>query len=327
VGFLVGARAKQLMAALQMAPSALKSLLKSMATTPEDSNGAEDAQGDQEEELEVKDIHDFLDTDAIPGLDDHADLIFNPIVMYKIKVAKDEARKEKRRQQLIADGYDPDAMDEDEANAAAGGAGAIRQNALATLVEHGARVTPVSGGLSAEAAAREERKRQIRTIDSYLARSMDLDVARVPVAHRKAATLGTRKYTSALDMARITSIKRAGGDTDARWGRVLTVAKSARNQLREIKRTKPHLLGPKPTRLTAKRKSLKGEEPLGFEKGGEEEEEEDSDDDGEPQRRGARNLAAELSTLTQEMLDASSEEGEEGDGDADYKADDADLAA
>ena len=113
--------------------------------------------------------------------------VFNPIMMYKLKLAKEEARKEKIRAQLIADGYDPDAMDADDAAAVAGGAGAVRNNALFTLISAGARVTPISASQSAEAAAREDKKRQLRNIDSYLAKNMEADVARVPLAQRKQA--------------------------------------------------------------------------------------------------------------------------------------------
>ena len=48
------------------------------------------------------------------------------------------------------------------------------------------------------AAAREDKKRQLRNIDSYLAKNMEADVARVPLAQRKQAYRGT-KYTTVGD--------------------------------------------------------------------------------------------------------------------------------
>ena len=53
----------------------------------------------------------------------------------------------------MADGYDPDAMDEME-QAAAGDTGGVKQNALATLVNAGARVTPMAASQSADAMAK-----------------------------------------------------------------------------------------------------------------------------------------------------------------------------
>ena len=131
----------------------------------------------------------YIEPSGIPGLDDHLETIFNPIVMYKIKVAKEEARKEKMRAQLIQDGYDPDLMDDDDANAVAP---AIRQNALSTLISVGARVTPMGSSQSAEAAAREDKKRQLRNIDTYLAKNMEAETTRVPLAQRKAKQEGAR---------------------------------------------------------------------------------------------------------------------------------------
>ena len=238
-GFVTGARAKQLATATKMMAASLKTILKKLAPAEADDEGQAEAATHENpiDDIDLTDVDGFLDTDGIPGLDDHLETIFNPIVMYKIKVAKEEARKEKMRAQLIQDGYDPDLMDDDDANAVAP---AIRQNALSTLISVGARVTPMGSSQSAEAAAREDKKRQLRNIDTYLAKNMEAETTRVPLAQRKAKQEGAR-YVSALEMARKTAVKRAGGDVQERINQIPTMAKSARNQLRFLKTSRPDI--------------------------------------------------------------------------------------
>jgi len=242
IGFITGARAKQLIQATKLTATALKTIIKSMAPSKEDDKGAaEEAAGEEaEEEGNVPSVDDFMNNDNVPGLDDHPDLEFSPVFLYKVKVAKEEARREKRRQQLLTEGYDPDQMDEAAAEGMAGGG--QRQNALATLIQAGARVKPVGGGQSAEAALREDRRRQIKTIETYMTKNLELDTQRVSLAQKKvAASSKGKKYLSALDAARLTTVKRAGTDTEARTAHATTYAKAGRHQLREILSSKPQM--------------------------------------------------------------------------------------
>ena len=235
LGFITGARAKQLLNAAKLAPSALKTILKSLGVAPPEPGAAEEAANeDVAIEDPVQSIDDFINSDAVPGLDDHPDLEFSPVFMYKVKVAKEEARREKRRQQLLTEGYDPDQMDDEDAQAAA--AGGDKKNALATLIEAGARVTPLVASQGAEAKLREDRRRQIKTIETYLNKNMELDVTKSSLHERKtAASSKGKKYLSALDAARLTTVKRAGSEAEERALLIATVyAKGGRNQLREL---------------------------------------------------------------------------------------------
>ena len=77
----------------------------------DEQDGADDneAEEDEEEEEKVVDILDrYLSTDVDYGLDDHADVVRNPILMYQVKLAKEAERLEKRRAALIAEGFDED---------------------------------------------------------------------------------------------------------------------------------------------------------------------------------------------------------------------------
>ena len=66
---------------------------------------------DEPEEEEGKDadkekdaLEDFLQTEEVPGLDDHEDLEVSPVIMYQIKLSKDAQRLQMQREALAAEG-------------------------------------------------------------------------------------------------------------------------------------------------------------------------------------------------------------------------------
>ena len=69
--------------------------------------GGQDSQEDEEDDAakpedELKEIlEEFLTSDALPGLDDHHDSTINPLMMYQIKKAKEQVRRQKAIDQLI----------------------------------------------------------------------------------------------------------------------------------------------------------------------------------------------------------------------------------
>ena len=167
LGFLVGTRAKQIIAAAKKSAKALVTLKELLKAGADEQDGADDneAEEDEEEEEKVVDILDrYLSTDVDYGLDDHADVVRNPILMYQVKLAKEAERLEKRRAALIAEGFDEDEVDrilEAEARGDFVGVGrsGAKMNPLALLISVGARAKPLAGGGGAEAAAADERRR------------------------------------------------------------------------------------------------------------------------------------------------------------------------
>lgn len=314
MGFLVATRGKQISSLVKLIPASLRSLFKAADEDKDDGQAEDQVDAEDEGADDLQNLDNFLNSDHLPGLDDHADIEFNPIIMYKIKIAKEEQRKEKARAQLISDGYDPDDMEEADANALAG-AGDGKPTALAIMVAAGARVTPMAASNSAEALAREDRRRQVRSIDTYLNRYMDVDVTRVQKKTEGHAGGAKKKKQSALDVAN--TVGSGTRPEDAVKRLALQSARWSRTQLREIHRVKPILFKPS------------GSNPI--------------DEDAKVRRRTGKALTSEdqadilkgLAELDQLELEddeagegEEDEEGEEGDqGEEGAGEDESDLAA
>jgi len=291
-GFLLGTRAKQLIKATKNAGKALislRELLKSGAEDEEKDDGEAEAVDDQVELDDSKPeefLDEFFSMEITSGLDDHADIIRNPILMYHIKIAKDEQRREKRRQQLLADGVDEETVNQVMENemmglGGSGGGGDGKQNALATLIAAGARVTSVGDSSTAEAAAAEERRRNARTIDTFLSKQRGIDVKKTTRPQGGASKLAM----SALDMAYKTSKEPYGGQMAKLTEQKVDIAKQGRVSLRAWQRTRKEIVF------------------------------------GEGERRSAKQAADLLSTDMQSALLAELEGGDEEDEDDDLDAD------
>jgi len=241
LGFCVGARARQLVASVRMVPTALRSLIRSLAPAQEDDKENESGQADDALDSELPDdveldFNSLLNSDLVPGIDDHPEIEFNPVIAYQIKVSTDAARKEKQRAQLIADGFDPDEMDDVAQEAAGTG---VKPNALAVLEANGARLTSMASSQSSDTMAREDRRRQLRTIDAYLAKEYNVDVVRVPAKKGTSESgHGTgQKKQNAFDVARLSNVPFAFDAIKSKFHH--GTAKSARVQLRAIQRVRP----------------------------------------------------------------------------------------
>lgn len=239
VGFLIGARAKQLVEKVKASANAvitIKELLKAGADDAAGDDGAEEADGEGEEEEEepAELLEQFMNMQDLRGLDDHADIVRNPIIMYHVKLAKEDARREKRKQQMIAEGMDEEDAERILINEAAGGgqlsAGDGRLNALAVLIAVGARVTSTDQSESAESVLAEERKRNARTIDTYLQKHLGIDTAKVQ--RPKSST--HKSAANALEVALRTSKEPFGGTRATLVSETAEYAMRGRNALREI---------------------------------------------------------------------------------------------
>lgn len=258
-GFLLGTRAKQLIKASKNAGKALITLKELFKAGAED-DGKDDGEAeavDDQIDLDDNKPEEFLDQffsmEVTNGLDDHADIVRNPILMYHIKLAKDEQRREMRRQQLLADGMDEETvnqmMENEMMGLGGGGGGDGKQNALATLIAAGARVTSAGDSSTAEAAAAEERRRHARTIDAFLNKQRGIDVKKTTRPQGSASKLAM----SALDMAYKTSKEPYGGQMAKLLEQKVDIAKQGRVSLRTWQRTRKEIVFGEGERRSAKK--------------------------------------------------------------------------
>ena len=164
LGFVVGARTRQIVAKVKAIGKAVLSLnlllkIKDAAANGMDSAEAtNDGEEDELEEENKKDkdledefLEDFLMNDEDTGLDDHPDVDINPVMMFNIKKAKELARAETQRALMAAEGLSEEEINERMLMGDAGqGQGDMRPNALAVLIAAGARVEAAKGATSEE---------------------------------------------------------------------------------------------------------------------------------------------------------------------------------
>ena len=242
-GFLLGTRAKMILAAAKVSGKALitlKELIMAGSKDAED-DGAADAVDEPDEDNKDEPpelLEKFLSNETTYGLDDHADIVRNPVLMYQVGQAKAAARREIRKQQLIADGMDEEDAEQaliDEMTGALGSSGggpSAGQNPLATLIAAGARVTALADSMGADAAQAEERRRQARTIDAYLTKSRGIDTTKTQ--RPKVGEGVGRKKASALEVAIRSKDRPFGGLFMQLDGEKIKMAKDGRVMLRAL---------------------------------------------------------------------------------------------
>lgn len=233
IGFLLGTRGRQIVAALKATGQAVRSLtikIPLIATLMGDDTAGDDDGEKEDDEIEDKqiDIDDFIQpADGDSGLADHPDVHLSPVLLYKIKRAKEELRTQQRRAALLAEGFDEGEVEERmQMEADAGGGGGGRANPLALLISVGARVEPTAGGNSAEAVKLQERRRLQRNVDQFLLRVGGIEKYRPEKASHG-------RVRTAMEMARETSLHPIGGPAREREVANLHRAKEARNLLRD----------------------------------------------------------------------------------------------
>lgn len=243
VGFILGRIEKIIGFIVRMLKKMSK---KEESDAKEDNEGINDEEDlDQDEAREL--ISKFLDSNMHPGIDDNPEVEFNPVWDFRIRKQKEKEKLLLRQKQAEEMGINLDEEDEHPQDMGGG-----RQNPLSLLISVGARVVGVHSVDNAAALAAKEARRKMKNIESYLTKQMDIDTALVKKDANK--KLDAKKKISVYEMAMKT--KNDHGPKDALSALAITNAKSSRDQLRELLRTKPELqkFGAKPKRKTMKRR-------------------------------------------------------------------------
>jgi len=244
-GFVLGARgrrlataAKALLSSLSKAGAGEKADKDSLAAAADGGADDNDMEG-EDEQLEYNniDLADFLSNRTDPGLDLHPELEVNPVLTYQIALAKEAARREKAINALKLEGLtDEEAEDRMFAEEMTKGGGKIgaseRSSALQVLISHGARVTSVRQGASAEQAILDNLKRQKRTIDVFLGKTRGIETAFSKPEEQQAGRM--QKEVSAAAKAVDTKLNRHGGASAERAKCQVRQAAQARVQLAAV---------------------------------------------------------------------------------------------
>jgi len=230
VGYIIGRFGKKIM---QMLREALKKKQDKDKSDDEDAAALQDEEGDWDDPDKTEEmLQEFMNLEQNPGIDDNPEMEFNPIFDYLIRRQKELDRIEFLRKRAEEEGTTLEELNE---TAVAPGQ---RQNALATLISVGARVTPMFNAESAAAIAQKEARRRAKNIETYLTKTCEVDCATFKRDDKK--RMGGKKVMSAYEKALSTQENRVDG---VRAKVEITAAKHSRDQLREQLRLNPHLGG------------------------------------------------------------------------------------
>jgi hypothetical protein len=238
LGFVLGTRAHQMLAAARMLAQKLAEALA--RASGEDAGAKDDGADAGDDAVEADEGDDELIDLAIdslfsfePSLDLHPELELNPVILHQIKIAKEEERRERTVKALQLEGV---AEDEIEARLAsgdtAGGGGAGKICALQVLVDNGARVTSAAAGKNAEQATLDHLRRQRRNVETFLSKQLGVEAgsAKLDARHKRAESAG-QHVTTAAEKAAETKVNPYGGPQLQRAMLQVGMASQARVQL------------------------------------------------------------------------------------------------
>ena len=128
-------------------------------------------------------------TDAEPGIDDHADTVINPIVMYQIKCVKDEMRRKQLLEMMAAQ--------------EAGEEVPIQKTGLLKVLYDKGALNWLGKRIAAggEAARQQEVKEKLKKIDAHLSTLHEINVARAVARPKQRVPAGSKKVHTALSKA------------------------------------------------------------------------------------------------------------------------------
>ena len=177
--------------------------------------------GAQVNESDV-DLLEFLNDANTPGLDDSPDMKVNPVLMYVIEREK-KLEKARAEAEAAAEGDGEGAAKETSAAANDGPKKDFKVSATKRL----------GWSLSKDAVVAADTTKQLKNVEAYLSKSLDIDVKKTAIVR---ATKAGEKTHNALEVARMASIHaRDKNTTNVKHEKAAQAAEVARAQLRMMK--------------------------------------------------------------------------------------------
>lgn len=256
VGVLIGTRMRQVVATFKaLASGAWQSCCTVRIPKEADADADGDDAGDMEAALNAKpmdaitDIEPFLTSQTSSELDESADLVINKVLLHIVQRERKEAEERERyhamQRRRGADG-DVDITPEmlaqlvqEELALQRFDENPNRRRAILVLEEHGARFGPVANVADAAKAAAQAAKSNARSITSYLAKSLDIDVKSTQAARRR-DHVGTWLPTAA-EVAKTTEERPWQGEQLHRQAKSRHAARDGRAVLRDFRRSAQYL--------------------------------------------------------------------------------------
>jgi len=185
----------------------------------DEADQADTVAGEMVNESDV-DLVEFLNTQMTPGLDDSPDMKVNPVLMYVVERMKKE-EKLKAEQQALLDG------DGDEEKK-------VEKKADEPAADHKvSAIKRLGWSLSKDAAIAADGTKQLKNVEAFLSKSMDIDVRKTALV--RATHAGERSH-NALEVARMAKLHAMDKETE-NWKHEQNThaAEVARAQLKMMK--------------------------------------------------------------------------------------------
>lgn len=222
ISFALGLRARRLLAAL-------RALLVRARASGDKGESDDDAEKEEEEEATEQQLAEedvvahFLSQAETPGMDDHPEVMVNPVMLHNIRRAEVETRERLREEALLARQIREGASDEEvarwrEEEIEPESVGSVLSwrprrwgtatNSSRILVNAGAKFTPIDDARGDEAQAAADLRLKTRNIYAHLERQG------IDTTLRDESDVGAGRglRVTALTKAKETAFKRVGGE-------------------------------------------------------------------------------------------------------------------
>ena len=242
LGFLLGTYRRRLRAALAAALLAATGMSKTSRAGNDGEGSMTDSDTDDGDEVESEEqvLEHFLSSVSDPGIDDHAELFFNPIVEYHMKrTEKEELRKRsdaRMRRVLEEEGTPPDEIERIMAgrSSTAGNEGSSMNavtsdwmSAWAVLIRYGAAIGQSTRSANRQADEAELQREKLIEVNKHLVRT---GVSTKWEAQPHATLVGAQP--SALDVALHDALNPTGGATRAKQAAYTRIEYAKRGRTR-----------------------------------------------------------------------------------------------
>ena len=247
IGFLLGTRAKQILATFQaIASGAWRSAFSLRIPDDVKSSDDNDAEASLSEPpaMPVVDIVDFLTSQTSNELDENPGLVVNPVLLHVVREAKRAEKLQAQRAAMQRRTNNTGVMltQEEIDNLEADmhfnrGIERLpnRRRAINVLVENGARFNPVENVADAQKSAAQAARREARNIAVYFSKNHEIDIHATEAVRRR-NYIGTWMPT-AVEKASETQHAPWQGKELKRQTKNVLAARDGRTVLRQFKHT------------------------------------------------------------------------------------------